>query len=144
MYLFQLKTEIQTITNELFLFKGTGNSNQLYQSHDGSAGGEDRWWGRGKSSWDTWSLFFSITLSKQQLCFLESLASYACSWDLFTLAWLACLIFVSACGPIAFCQIYKCILLCHLQQCFLNLKRLPNLHRQTFKQISGSSMLVNP
>jgi len=35
-----------------FTFPGVGHSNQLHQSNDGSAGGEDTGRRRGKDSWD--------------------------------------------------------------------------------------------
>lgn len=38
--------------NAMFPFTGFRHSHQLHQSHDGSAGGEDRWWRGGKNTWD--------------------------------------------------------------------------------------------
>lgn len=53
----------------LYFPKGTGNSNQLHQSNDGSAGGEDRWWRRGKSS------YFSPITSRSDAIYVDIFAS---------------------------------------------------------------------
>lgn len=113
-----------------FCLAGIRHSNQLHQSNEGSAGGEDRWWGRGKESreretlpatpvtrpfsdlncciWAPWTsqLMISICLFTVCCVYLStgSVSARACGWDLFTLTWLASHIFASACRLSAFCQ----------------------------------------
>lgn len=47
--------ELSQMKTKVFFFfplTGVGHSNQLHQSNDGSAGGEDGGWRRGKDSWE--------------------------------------------------------------------------------------------
>lgn len=95
---------------------GSRHSNQLHQSNDCSAGGEDRRWRRGKTVFpqllDVQKDSFIPLATNGSVCLLYVVcvcvyrvcSPPACGWDLSTLTWLASHISASACRQVALCQ----------------------------------------